>query len=284
MYCYEIGGIGFGFDIDRPLTEYSPYDVFRISEEEFLSLSERHHYTFLPEIKPHGTLVHSESSRDIFVDGDEVFHVNKRFDEKSYDCIFSYKRGTSGGSFSFTNGGIDCLKVTAELFRSCNFVSALLNFDAMILHSSFVICDGQAVLFTAPSGGGKSTQAQLWEQYKGARIINGDRAVIKKCGDGWYVYSLPLCGSSGICLKRSAKLAVTAVVEKSADDAVLEMSNAEKLTAVFPQITVENYKPQEFAHALDLEDAFIRECGIVKLKCTPTDKAVTALEKYIKAL
>ncbi len=284
MYCYEIGGIGFGFDIDKHLTEYFPYDVFRIREEEYLSLPERHHCTFLPEIKPHGKLVHSESSCDIFVDGDEVFHVNKRFDEKNYECIFRYVRGVPGGSFSFTNGGVDCLKVTAELFRSCNFVSALLNFDAMILHSSFVICDGHAVLFTAPSGGGKSTQARLWEQYKGARIINGDRAVIKRCADGWYAYSLPLCGSSGICLKRSAKLATTAVVKKFVDDRVLEMSNAEKLAEIFPQITVENYKPWEFAHALDLEDAFIRECNIVKLDCTATGKAVTALDKHIKAL
>ncbi len=284
MYCYEIGGIGFGFDIDRHLTEYFPYDVFRISEEEYLSLSERHHYTFLSEMKPHGKLVHSESSRDIFVDGDEVFHVNKRFDEKSYDCIFRYVRGVPGGSFSFTDGGIECLKVTAELFRSCSFVSALLNFDAMILHSSFVIHDGQAILFTAPSGGGKSTQARLWERYKGARIVNGDRAVVKRCADGWYVYSLPLCGSSGICLKMSAKLALTAVVKKSAADGIVEMPNAEKLAELFPQITVENYKPKEFAHALDLEDAFIRECNLVRLDCTATENAVTMLEEHIKAL
>ena len=48
-----------------------------------------------------------------------------------------------------------------------------------ILHSSFIEVGGKAVLFTAPSGTGKSTQAGLWRENRGAVVINGDRSVLR---------------------------------------------------------------------------------------------------------
>lgn len=52
--------------------------------------------------------------------------------------------------------------------------------DAFVLHSSYIIKDDEAILFTAPSGTGKSTQAELWKKYNNAIIVNGDRTLIKK--------------------------------------------------------------------------------------------------------
>lgn len=48
-----------------------------------------------------------------------------------------------------------------------------------VFHSSYVEVDGKAVLFTAPSETGKSTQAELWRSLRGAEIINGDRSVVR---------------------------------------------------------------------------------------------------------
>lgn len=56
----------------------------------------------------------------------------------------------------------------------------LMEQEAAILHASFIEYEGQAVLFTGPSGIGKSTQAGLWEQYEDAQILNGDRTILRK--------------------------------------------------------------------------------------------------------
>ena len=51
--------------------------------------------------------------------------------------------------------------------------------NSFILHSAYICVNGKAVLFTAPSGGGKSTQAKLWADHRGARTINGDRTLLQ---------------------------------------------------------------------------------------------------------
>ena len=52
----------------------------------------------------------------------------------------------------------------------------LLKYDGLLLHSSFIRWRGEGILFSAPSGTGKSTQADLWVKYEDAEILNGDRA------------------------------------------------------------------------------------------------------------
>ena len=47
----------------------------------------------------------------------------------------------------------------------------MLQKDSFILHSAYIRHRGRAILFSAPSGTGKSTQASLWAQYAGAAFL-----------------------------------------------------------------------------------------------------------------
>ena len=60
-----------------------------------------------------------------------------------------------------------------------------------ILHASAIRVDDQIVVFTAPSGTGKSTQANLWRAYRGAQIINGDRCAVRCTPGGIWVDGSP---------------------------------------------------------------------------------------------
>ena len=79
-----------------------------------------------------------------------------------------------------------------------NIEQVLNSYNTFLLHSSFIKWKDKAILFTAPSGTGKSTQADLWEKYENAEIINGDRSGIRKMDGKWTAYGLPIAGSSGI--------------------------------------------------------------------------------------
>ena len=74
----------------------------------------------------------------------------------------------------------------------------LLPVNRVILHASAVIHNGEAILFTAPSGTGKSTQASLWERHLGAEIINGDKVIISADGERPIAYGGPIAGTSRI--------------------------------------------------------------------------------------
>ena len=50
----------------------------------------------------------------------------------------------------------------------------LLERDTLLLHGSTVAVDGQAYLFTAPCGTGKSTHTRLWRELFGDRAVNNE--------------------------------------------------------------------------------------------------------------
>ena len=74
----------------------------------------------------------------------------------------------------------------------------LLRHNAVLLHSSVVSYQGKSILFSGPSGAGKSTQARLWQEHLGARILNGDRTVIRKTDQGFFGGGSIWSGTSGI--------------------------------------------------------------------------------------
>ena len=60
------------------------------------------------------------------------------------------------------------------------------------------------ILFSGPSGIGKSTQAALWQRYAGAEIVNGDRALVRP--DTGTVSGVFYAGTSGISRNVTASL------------------------------------------------------------------------------
>ena len=91
----------------------------------------------------------------------------------------------------------------------------MLQKDSFILHSAYIRHRGRAILFSAPSGTGKSTQASLWAQYAGAEIINGDRALLQKVQDCWMARGWPVCGTSGICQNADARLSAVVLLRQA---------------------------------------------------------------------
>ena len=70
----------------------------------------------------------------------------------------------------------------------------LLEQDTLLLHGSTVAVDGQAYLFTAPCGTGKSTHTRLWRELFGDRavMVNDDKVFLQlrrmevlACGSPW---------------------------------------------------------------------------------------------------
>ena len=71
--------------------------------------------------------------------------------------------------------------------------------DSLILHCAYRVYQGEAILFSAPSETGKTTQANLWEKYRGSRTVNGDRALLGKRNGRWTAQGWPVCGTSEVC-------------------------------------------------------------------------------------
>lgn len=137
---------------------------------------------------------------------------------------------------------------------------------------------GGAVLFSAPSGTGKSTQAALWARHRGAHIRNGDKAGVRVLPDGVRAYGVPFAGTSGICERFSLPLRAVVLLRQSPVNTVTRLYGVRAATALLPNVFLSTAVPEEHQRLLELAFALAAAVPVLSLGCTPDVRAVETLE------
>ena len=169
-----------------------------------------------------------------------------------------------------------------DLCTGASFYKQLLDFGGMMLHSSAVVVDGRAYLFTADSGTGKSTHTKLWLKKFGDRafILNDDKPALRHEGDGWYAYGTPWSGKHDISVDTRVPVAGIAVVERGEENQIAPFGGIEAIRAILKQVN--RPRPAEYrVKLLDLLDKLITQVPVWKLQCnmdpTAADVAYQAM-------
>ncbi|MBR2806592.1 MAG: hypothetical protein IKE18_07415, partial [Oscillospiraceae bacterium] len=119
--------------------------------------------------------------------------------------------------------------------------ATLLHFDAIILHASFIRWREKGIIFTAPSGTGKSTQAALWEKYYDAEILNGDRAALRRKDGMWRSYGLPYAGTSDIYRNESAPLTAVVALRQATENRIHRIKGTEAFRYLYPETMIHRW-------------------------------------------
>ena len=151
----------------------------------------------------------------------------------------------------------------------------------VVLHSSYIESEGGAILFTAPSGGGKSTQAELWRKYKSARIINGDKSIIGYENGKWRAYGIPFSGSSEYCLNESYPIRAIVVLEKGEEN-ILHRRDIQEFSKVFSQMPLNVWDKKFCAKAMNLAADICSQIPVYHYICNREQDAVDTLYQKIK--
>ena len=151
--------------------------------------------------------------------------------------------------------------------------SLLIRHDAFLLHSSVVLMNGKSVLFSGPSGTGKSTQASLWQTHLGAKVLNGDRCVIRRTAEGFTGGGSLWSGTSGIHHPESAPIAGIFLVEKSSENSVERLTSG-AFFPLFSQTTVHSWDQSFMAKLTDLYAELLETVPVYRLRCRPDREAV----------
>ena len=156
--------------------------------------------------------------------------------------------------------------------------------QSQILHCAYVKYENRAVLFSAPSGVGKSTQADLWEKYRKAEIINGDRALIEKKSvknSEWFVSGWPVCGSSGICKNEQTALKAIVILDQGKENKSVRLSPAQAFAKIYGEMTINRWNQKQVTAALDFLQELVEDIPVFYLCCTISEKAVKCLETVL---
>lgn len=229
------------------------------------------------ELSPAGVPIYSDNSQIIFMNGsyEERLHFflgqrrpsmlySEREDKKIIYIDTYYKK-------EFLEENNYCI------FNALAFEKVLLKHDAIVLHSSFIIWKEQAILFTAPSGTGKSTQACLWETYQNVVIVNGDRTILRSEDGQIYAYGMPICGSSNICLNTKAPVRAIIYLEQNPENIVETMDLKNKIKKLISETTINSYNRDSFDRSLKILTDIAEKVDMYHFKCTKDSEAVDIL-------
>lgn len=154
------------------------------------------------------------------------------------------------------------------------FLPVVARNNGLALHASLVKHEGRAVAFTASSGTGKSTQADLWHEHLGAEIVNGDRALVRRFDSGWRAYGSPWAGSSPYIKNVKAPLAGVVVLRQALENRIRCLDPVEVIAYLYNNVRLPFWNESATEASLETLDVLIREIPIFLLECRPDEEAV----------
>lgn len=156
--------------------------------------------------------------------------------------------------------------------------------DSMILHCAYVEYQGEAILFSAPSETGKSTQANLWEKYRGSRTVNGDRSLLGKIDGRWTAQGWPVCGTSEVCNNEAVPIKAVVMLSQAKENRAERLSPGHAFPLLYSQITVNKWNTEDHIHTMDLIEDFLGSVPVLHLGCTISEEAVACLGDVLHTL
>lgn len=169
----------------------------------------------------------------------------------------------------------------ANLFSAMDVAKFLPEKDEFVLHASYVLNQEKALLFCAPSGTGKSTQADFWKRSKDAVIVNEDRVVIFQQNGIYYAGGCWATGKSRTCLNKTAPIQQIILLEQGEENRRIDLSSAEKFAKLIEQCSFAADSIQSCDKIISLVFDLIAAVPVMGYMCINDISSVEELEKYL---
>lgn len=171
-------------------------------------------------------------------------------------------------------------------FHTIHYVmaKALLKRGVLLVHGSAVVADGNAYLFIAPSGTGKSTHTALWKEVLGERayIINDDKQLIRLMGDVPLIYPTPWGMVKDDIQAKSAPLGAVIWLERGEKNEIEPIDEGKMFTQIY-KASLMGENADEVAAILALQKKLLGKTKLYHIKCrADKDAAITAVNALLE--
>lgn len=249
--------------------------------------------------KPDYTVIFQETGElpalsDVVIHEDECYRVHpdgkggylRSFFDAPRDhtpyAVAEYDHENGRIQIDYLPKGTHCVSELHNSFFHLGFESVLIHRDRLCLHAACVDTPLGGLLFSGPSGIGKSTQAGLWQAYRDAKLINGDRPILSKEGNGYLAWGSPYAGSSKCHINEHCSVTAILLLRQSQVCSLQRLTLPEAFRAVWPGLTVQSWDKAFVEKAFDLTMELIAAVPVFRFDCTPDAFAVEYLERELR--
>lgn len=274
----KIGGVTFGIDTEFEFTVETVLAPFLCEKKDVCDVKVKVGYTKNKIAEPQGYKKGEDLLQEFYVQEELLRCMAKggisgylsetvcKRDFSELDCCIQYKH-------------VESLKTLGNILRLLPMCMIFQEKGVLLFHASQIEFCGKGILFTAPSGTGKTTQAKLWRQYRNARIICNDRTLVRK----GRTYGYPVDGSEPVRSSEVLPLGAVVVLAQGEENAIRRLTPKEALKMVMPQLVIASWDPMYRVAAMEEVVALMEHFPIYFLSCRPEESAVQCLEEQLLA-
>lgn len=164
------------------------------------------------------------------------------------------------------------------------FSRALIEYNGFCLHASAISVNNKAILFSAPSGTGKTTHTNLWLQRFGkdrVKIFNDDTPAIRYLNGRFYAYGTPWAGSSRINLNKKTPIAAIIFLKQGKENTIRRLNNKDAVNRLLFQSILPKHNNEKVDKILCIIDQIIRVIPVYEMKCQIDVEAVEIAYKAV---
>ena len=156
------------------------------------------------------------------------------------------------------------------------------DYQTVLFHGSCVSVDGEAYLFTAKSGTGKSTHTALWRELLGdkAVMVNDDKPLIQIRDGRATAFGTPWDGKHHLSQNISVPLKAICIIQRSLKNSIEQIT----VPIAYPMLLQQVYRPLDglaLKKTLNLVDELTKSVSLWRLGC---NMELTAAEIAYQAM
>ena len=165
---------------------------------------------------------------------------------------------------------------------SSAFCRGIIPYGRFFLHASAVVYEGEAYLFSAPSGTGKSTHTALWrERFPESYILNDDKPVILPEKEQITVWGTPFAGKTNLQVNRGVPLKGICFLQQGIENQIRQLTEAQALALLLNN----TYRPKEndkMNLLLDMMEQVVTQIKSYEMSCNRELEAAELSYKVMK--
>ena len=228
-----------------------------------------------------GNLIFQEGNINIYqCDSEFVYELYPVPGEKGYAWII--KEDKQMYKVYYLKGKEYYLKYSRNILNSIRVEEIINDNQGFILHSSFIKWKNKAILFSAPSKTGKSTQADLWNRYEGATIINGDKTGIRIFGEQYRAYGLPFAGTSNIFNNDKVPIECIIVIRQGKENKLKRLSQKEAFIKIYSETIIKTWDRVYQSQIINTILNLLKDTPAYLYECLPNEEAVYFLKSKLE--
>ncbi len=160
---------------------------------------------------------------------------------------------------------------------------SLVAYDVLLMHGSALCMDGEAYVFTARSGTGKSTHARLWREAFGDRVwmINDDKPLLRILPDEVRVYGTPWAGKHRLSRNAYAPLRAIILLDRATENSMSVLSGAEAFQTLLSSAYA-SVHPATSLRIMTIERTVANSADFYHLCCTPDISSAYFARTYMQ--